>query len=214
VTKLDRDPSTGTALQEISFWLGLERALNRISEKRDSIEITLTLDILRYGKRFIATVSFDSDTGLKEAVETAKDYNVLMKDFPLNELISATELAKITLAIQNIFNHLKKIRNTKYPLNRLLKLIEAISKDLTAQLLKVLSTQRLMLVPFDDFEKTAKVRIVFFLQYLIKNKLVNFFLKRLAILCLEHGMTSTRSCNRYCVSWPRESATSSKSSGA
>jgi dynein heavy chain 1 len=155
---LDRDPSTGTALQEISFWLGLERALNRISEKRESIEITLTLDILRYGKRFIATVSFDSDTGLKEAVETAKDYNILMKDFPLNELISATELAKITTAIQSIFNHLKKIRNTKYPLNRLLKLIEAISKDLTTQLLKVLSTQRLMLMPFDEYERTVKVR--------------------------------------------------------
>ncbi len=30
VTKLDRDPSNGTALQEISFWLNLERALLRI----------------------------------------------------------------------------------------------------------------------------------------------------------------------------------------
>lgn len=79
VTKLDRDPSTGTALQEISFWLNLERALNRILEKRESLEVTLTLDILRYGKRFIATASFDSDTGLKEAIEMAKDYNSLMK---------------------------------------------------------------------------------------------------------------------------------------
>lgn len=156
VTKLDRDPSTGTALQEISFWLNLERALNRILEKRESVEVTLTLDILRYGKRFIATVSFDSDTGLKEAIEIAKDYNLLMKDFPLNELMSATELNKITLAIQSIFNHLKKIRNSKYPLNRTLKLIEAISKDLTTQLLKVLSTQRLMIISFDDFEKTMK----------------------------------------------------------
>lgn len=77
VTKLDRDPSTGTALQEISFWLNLERALNRILERRESIEVMLTLDILRYGKRFIATVSFDSDTDLKEAIETAKDYNLL-----------------------------------------------------------------------------------------------------------------------------------------
>lgn len=156
VTKLDRDPSTGTALQEITFWLNLERALNKITEKRESTEVTLTLDILRYGKRFIATVSFDSDTGLKEALDTAKDYNLLMKDFPLNELISATELNKISVAIQSIFNHLKKIRNSKYPLNRTLKLIEAISKDLTTQLLKVLSTQRLMVVSFDDFEKTMK----------------------------------------------------------
>ncbi|RNA22445.1 dynein heavy cytoplasmic-like, partial [Brachionus plicatilis] len=136
VTELDRDQSTGTVLQEISFWLNLERALNRISEKRESIEVKLTLDILRHGKRFMATESFDSDTGLKEAFETAKDYNTLMKDFPLNELISATELAKITLAIQSIFTHMRRIRNTRYPMNRALKLIEAISKDLTTQILK------------------------------------------------------------------------------
>ena len=63
VTKLDRDYSTGTALQEISFWLNLEKALQRIQEKRDSQEVTLTLGILKYAKRFHATVSFDSDTG-------------------------------------------------------------------------------------------------------------------------------------------------------
>ena len=63
VTKLDRDPSSGTALQEISFWLSLERALLRIQEKRENQEIQLTLDILKAGKRFHATVSFDNDTG-------------------------------------------------------------------------------------------------------------------------------------------------------
>jgi hypothetical protein len=64
VTKLDRDPSSGTALQEISFWLNLERALHRIQEKRESLEVALTLDILKHGKRFHATVSFDTDTGM------------------------------------------------------------------------------------------------------------------------------------------------------
>lgn len=49
VTKLDRDPSSGTALQEISFWLNLDRALSRIQEKRDSPEVALTLDILKKG---------------------------------------------------------------------------------------------------------------------------------------------------------------------
>lgn len=63
VTKLDRDPASGTALQEISFWLNLERALHRIQEKRESLDVTLTLDVLKHGKRFHATVSFDTDTG-------------------------------------------------------------------------------------------------------------------------------------------------------
>ena len=34
VTKLDRDPSSGTAIQEISFWLNLERALLRHSREK------------------------------------------------------------------------------------------------------------------------------------------------------------------------------------
>ena len=63
MTKIDRDPSSGTALQEISFWLNLERALLKIQEKRENIEIALTLEILKAGKRFHATVSFDNDTG-------------------------------------------------------------------------------------------------------------------------------------------------------
>uniref|UniRef100_A0A6Q2XKD4 Cytoplasmic dynein 1 heavy chain 1 n=1 Tax=Esox lucius TaxID=8010 RepID=A0A6Q2XKD4_ESOLU len=153
VTKLDRDPASGTALQEISFWLNLERALNRIQEKRESPEVLLTLDILKHGKRFHATVSFDTDTGLKQAVETVNDYNPLMKDFPLNDLLSATELDKIRLALVAIFTHLRKIRNTKYPIQRALRLVEAISRDLSSQLLKVLGTRKLMHVAYEEFEK-------------------------------------------------------------
>ncbi|XP_018494643.2 dynein heavy chain, cytoplasmic [Galendromus occidentalis] len=153
VTKLERDPSSGTAQQEISFWLNLQRALLRIQEKRESHEVALTLDILKKGKRFLATVSFDTDTGLKQALETVNNYNPLMKDFPLNELLSATELDKIKLALQSIFNHLKKIRNTKYPISRALKLVEAISRDLANQLFKVLATRRLMHIAADEFEK-------------------------------------------------------------
>ena len=153
VTKLDRDPSSGTALQEISFWLNLERALLRIQEKRESVEVALTLDILKHGKRFHATVSFDTDTGLKQALATVNDYNPLMKDFPINDLLSAAELDRIRTAVQGIFNHLRKIRNTKYPIQRALRLVEAISRDVSSQLLKVLSTRRLMYIPYDEFEK-------------------------------------------------------------
>ncbi|XP_050499617.1 dynein heavy chain, cytoplasmic isoform X4 [Diabrotica virgifera virgifera] len=153
VTKLDRDPASGTALQEISFWLNLERALHRIQEKRESMEVALTLDILKHGKRFHATVSFDTDTGLKQAIATVNDYNPLMKDFPINDLLAATELERIRAAVQLIFAHLRKVRSTKYPIQRCLRLVEAISRDLGAQLLKVLGTRRLMHIPFDEFEK-------------------------------------------------------------
>lgn len=91
--------------------------------------------------------------GLKQAVETVNDYNPLMKDFPLNDLLSATELDKIRQALVAIFTHLRKIRNTKYPIQRALRLVEAISRDLSSQLLKVLGTRKLMHVAYEEFEK-------------------------------------------------------------
>lgn len=63
VTKLDRDAGSGTSLQEVAFWLNLERALYKVNQKRESEELVLTLEALKCGKRFHATVSFDADTG-------------------------------------------------------------------------------------------------------------------------------------------------------
>lgn len=109
--------------------------------------------------------------GLKQAVETVNDYNPLMKDFPLNDLLSASELDKIRQALMAIFTHLKKIRNTKYPIQRALRLVEAISRDLSSQLLKVLGTRKLMHVAYEEFEKVGSVKVTNQL------KLLNFSLK-------------------------------------
>jgi len=100
--------------------------------------------------------------GLKPALTMVADYNTLMKDFPLNDLLSATELERIRGSLVAIFAHLKKIRTTKYPIQRALRLVEAISRDLSSLMLKVLGTRRLMHIPFDEFEK---VRIYFVFVY-------------------------------------------------
>jgi dynein heavy chain 1 len=70
VTKLNRDVASGTASQEINFWLSLERALEGIEAQLRSEEVgTLVMDCLRNAKRFHATVSFIADTGLKDATD-------------------------------------------------------------------------------------------------------------------------------------------------
>lgn len=86
------------------------------------------------------------------------DHNILMKDFPLNDLLSATDLDKIRAAIVAIFQHLKKIRNTRYPINRCLRLVEAISRDLQQQMLKVLSTRRLVHISIAEFDKVGPLQ--------------------------------------------------------
>lgn len=75
--------------------------------------------------------------GLKEVVEKVKDYSTFMKEFPLNDLLAAGDLVAIKSAVAIIFNHFKKIRSTAYPVRRANCLLEAISRDLNAQMLKV-----------------------------------------------------------------------------
>ncbi|KAL7751554.1 dynein heavy chain [Sorochytrium milnesiophthora] len=190
VTKLSRDPgTTGPALstgsnalslggvgsggsgvvaltsasQEINFWLGMERSLERIDKQLKNEDIMLVLDILKSAKRFHATVSFRTDTGLQEAMEVVHKYNVLMKEFPIDELLSATDLGKVRDSLLHIFAHInKKLRLSPYPIRRALPLVEAISRDLNDQLIKILSSssssfsyhRRLMYLPYGEFEQT------------------------------------------------------------
>ncbi|KIJ38518.1 hypothetical protein M422DRAFT_258888, partial [Sphaerobolus stellatus SS14] len=163
VTKLNRDVSSGTASQEVNFWLSLERALEGIEAQLRSDEVDMVMDCLRNAKRFRATVSFIADTGLKTAMDQVHKYNQLMKDFPLNELLSATDLDKIHDAISLIFGHInRKLKLSPYPIRRALPLVEAISRDFNDQLLRVLTSHRLAYQPYDAFERLlAQVHNIF-----------------------------------------------------
>ncbi|WWC63949.1 uncharacterized protein I303_106555 [Kwoniella dejecticola CBS 10117] len=153
VTKLSRDVSSGTASQEINFWLSMEHALENIEAQLRGEEVGLAMDVLKHAKRFHATVSFLADTGLKEATDIVHKHNILMKDFPLDELLAATDLEKIQEAIYLIFGHInKKLKLSPYPIRRTLPLVEAISSDFNDQLLKVLGSQRLMYMDYGKLE--------------------------------------------------------------
>ncbi|KAJ6620693.1 dynein heavy chain, N-terminal region 1-domain-containing protein [Mycena sp. CBHHK59/15] len=163
VTKLTRDVTSGTASQEINFWLSLERELEGIETQLRSEEVNMVMDCLRNAKRFRATVSFIADTGLKDATDLVHKYNQLMKDFPLNELLSATDLTKIQESITLIFGHInRKLKLSPYPIRRALPLVEAISRDFNDQLLRILTSHRLPYTPYETFDRLlAQVTAIF-----------------------------------------------------
>lgn len=77
-----------------------------------------------------------------------------MKDFPLNELLSATDLDKVQEALGLIFGHInRKLKLSPYPIRRALPLVEAISRDFNDQLLRILTSHRLAYQPYDTFER-------------------------------------------------------------
>ncbi|KDN53572.1 putative cytoplasmic dynein heavy chain 1 [Tilletiaria anomala UBC 951] len=157
VTKLDRDPASGTASQEINFWLSMEKAQEQIEGQLRSEPVVLTLDILRYAKRFHATTSFLADTGLKDCSERTHGFNLLMRDFPINDLLSATDLDRCADSLLSVFAHLnKKLRISPYPVKKALALVDAISRDLNDTMVKVLGPMRIMYQEYDRFYATLE----------------------------------------------------------
>ncbi|KAJ3322044.1 hypothetical protein HDV06_003645 [Boothiomyces sp. JEL0866] len=141
---------------EIEFWIQMEKHLNSIDLQLNDEKVLLTLEILKQAKRFHATVGFIADTGIKEASEKVSKYNILFKEFPINELLSSTDLPKINESIIAIFNHLnKKIKLAPYPIQKTLLLLEAVSRDLNNQLLLVLRQRNLMFLDINEFKTTV-----------------------------------------------------------
>jgi dynein heavy chain 1 len=158
ITRTSRDVQTGTATQEINFWLSMESRLEDIEAQLSSPGVKLTLDVLKNAKRFQATVSFSADTGLKETTDKVQKYNQLMRDFPLDELLASTSLQKVQEAIQQIFSHMnKKLRICPYPVRRALPLVEAISGDLDNRLHALLHGRTLMHMEYPEFQAIMDV---------------------------------------------------------
>ena len=150
ITKLDRDAASGTAMQEIHFWNAMEHALEGLEQQLHAPGITLTLEVLTNAKRFHATVSFHTDTGIKDSLERVRSYNVLMRDFPLPDLLAATTLPACSDALRAIFSVLsKKLRVSTYPVSRALAFVEAIGREANEVLLRMLTSLAPMQLPYD-----------------------------------------------------------------
>lgn len=92
VTQLNHDPGQGSALQEINFWLSLERSLAHVEEQLKNNMLDVTLRLLQQAQKHQLVYHFQLDTELEAKLKTARDYNRLLRDFPINQLLSANEL--------------------------------------------------------------------------------------------------------------------------
>ncbi|KAJ5973393.1 hypothetical protein N7481_010603 [Penicillium waksmanii] len=158
ITKMSRDPDGESAAPEVNFWLSMESALEGIEGQLASDGVRLTMDILRHAKRYQPTLSFVADTGLKDASELVQKYNQLMRDFPLDELLSATSLQKVQESLGLIFTHLnKKLKICPYPIKRALSLVESISGDLDKKIHDLINGRDVLHLDYREFRSLMKI---------------------------------------------------------
>lgn len=152
VLKLDRQINQGTVLQEMNFWRDYESTVFHVQDQMGTIEVQLTLNLLRHAKKFIITNSFEEDTQLDATISKAKSYNTFLKDLPIVQLTTSKKIPTITNYLKKIFEHLKtKIKTSMYSFQRTFALIEVLSKDLNNHLLDLLQDSKLMQMDYDEF---------------------------------------------------------------
>jgi dynein heavy chain 1 len=159
VTQLKHDPAQGSALQEINFWVSIERSLTQIEEHLKDRQIEVTLKLLSQAQKIQLVYHFQLDTELEQKLKTARDYNKLLRDFPINQLLSANDLESVRKAIDLIFNQFKYIKQSgvdSYPNQRAILLMNALTQDLNEQLLKILSDYQIMHLDYSEFDVLKK----------------------------------------------------------
>jgi AAA domain (dynein-related subfamily)./Dynein heavy chain, N-terminal region 2./Dynein heavy chain, N-terminal region 1./Dynein heavy chain. len=159
ITKLNHNPLDGDSItEEVQFWKSMESSLLSIGQQMSSQEIKTSIEILNKAKRFHITLSFQNDIGLSDKLNTTKLFNSILKELPIDELISVSnnfdDLEKFEIAIINIFNHLKvKFKSlNSFPLTRSIELIEIILNDITNKLKTILTNLSMMSLPLSKFQ--------------------------------------------------------------
>ena len=152
---------SGTASQEINFWAQMDRSLRFIKEQIVRDEVKMTLDILMQSTMHRRVVfAFRNDTEIVPKHQKAQNYNGLLKDIPINELLDATTLKQMRDVIKKIFDVLMRVRTmnhysdqSNYTPQRTVDLAECVARDFDNKLKKVISERPIMQIPFSQLQE-------------------------------------------------------------
>lgn len=154
VTYMKTDFPVDSVLTEITFWKNRETSLLNIQDQLESPEVKLVLDLLKKDSAMSNVVfSFLQNINVVHEIKKAQEFNMILKDCPINSLISASDLKSTQKAISDIFNHFKIFKaQSSYPIKRVMELLEALSSDASKRILKILEDVDMMTVESKQFE--------------------------------------------------------------
>jgi dynein cytoplasmic 1 heavy chain len=162
VTSLNHDLSTGTTIDEISFWSQMQNRIDDIQNQLAAPMIEFTFKVLSDNTRHLPVMSFHADNGVKGAKERTALHNALLRDFPIRKMLASSDVNQLVTAVHEIFLHLKSIRTTEYPPARAEKLVLIIGNDVSMQLRSILNARPMMDLEHREFQRVVKGAMALF----------------------------------------------------
>ena len=133
----------------------MDRSLRFIKEQLVRDDVKMTLDILMQSTMHRRVVfAFRNDTEIGPKHTKATNYNQLLKDIPISDLLEATTLKQMASAVKSIFAILSRVRTfnhyeaSQYNPERAIDLAECIARDFDGKLKKVVSERPIMQIPY------------------------------------------------------------------
>lgn len=71
----------------------------------------MTFDLLKGADKNKLILMFKHDIELESCLKTAQGYNRVLREVPINQLLSANDLLSINVALIKIFEQLKNMKN-------------------------------------------------------------------------------------------------------
>ncbi|RLV89834.1 Dynein heavy chain cytoplasmic [Spathaspora sp. JA1] len=157
LVRLTHDPKDSESIvDEIQFWKSMELALVSLNQQVGTFEVKKSIEILNKARRFHITLAFQNDmVSISDKLTQSKLYNSLLKELPINDLITGNDeqdFTKFEIAIVNIFNHLKS-KLSAYSLTRSVETIEVILNDIVNKFQDLLAKKSIMSLSFRNFSQ-------------------------------------------------------------
>jgi len=85
------------------FHISLERSLTHIKEQIEKPEVKMTFELLKGADKNKLILMFTHDLELDSVLKTVQGYNRVLREIPVNTLLSANDLAQINVSLIKIF---------------------------------------------------------------------------------------------------------------
>lgn len=147
-------PSQGrnaTVQQEIKFWRAKQAALDQVEDQLMTVEVCASLLVLIANKHRVQARAFADGVQVNDAKREVQLHLDLLATFPIKDKVLVTKVSEIYEEINDIFKHLDQFKkNNNYPVQRLASLARSSAKDISNQLISVLSRD-IMIIKYTTF---------------------------------------------------------------
>ena len=156
-TRYDKRLTTeATPDAEREFWMRLEKVLLHAEEQMRMPAVELTLELVRKLKiRAYIPTQFEEDAAaIRDRLKSVQNFKILMEKLPVGEVAASSEIPSLGAAVSRFFDHVRKtLPRSRYPIQRAVQLLEALSRELADRLVALLRRRKLMQLRFDEFSR-------------------------------------------------------------